>query len=206
MAFLTLGQAQATPLIDFTADNSSFTWYGNDSGCSLGCTLGYSFNVTSTVTIDGLGILDVGADGLNNTHQVGLWNGSGTLIASTTVGPGSSNAEASASGAGDFVYSNISDLTLVSGDYTVGALYQIGDTDPVVFNASGIFSNDANVTYGDLQWINTGSFQEPTNSGSSNDRYFGPGIHIASQVPEPGILALLGLGLIGFKIAKQRKH
>ena len=82
------GQAGATPLIDFTNDGSSFIWYGNDAGCSAGCTLGYSFTVANSVTIDGLGVYDHQSDGLDNTHEVALWTSGGSLLVQTSVGPG----------------------------------------------------------------------------------------------------------------------
>ena len=94
----------AATLLDFTADNSSFTWYGNSSGCGSGCNLGYQFTLDSTTTFDGLGLYDADSDGLNDSHEVGVWDLGGNLLASTTVGPGTSSAEASASGAGSFVY------------------------------------------------------------------------------------------------------
>ena len=204
--FAIAGTAQATPLIDFSADNSSFDWFGNDSGCNNGCTLGYNFDVTSSISIDGLGIFDAGSDGLNNTHEIGLWSAGGALLASTSVGPGATDSDLSASGAGSFLYSDILSLTLGAGSYVIGALYEIGDTDTVVFNAGGIFSNDAGTAYTSSAWVNSGSLDFPLNIGGATDRYFGPTMRLAeASVPEPGIFSLLGMGLVGFYLSKRRR-
>lgn len=199
-----IGQASATPLIDFTNDGSSFIWYGNDAGCGGGCTLGYSFNLTADVTIDGLGVYDHLSDGLNNVHEVGLWTSAGALLASTSVGPTATGGDLSASGDGTFRYSDIAALTLGAGAYVVGALFETGDTDHVVFGAQGIFSNDAAASYGDLAWVNSGTLTMPTNTAGSDDRYFGAGVRIASSVPEPAGFALLGLGLVGLALRRKQ--
>ena len=48
--------------------------------------LGWQFQVNSAVTMDGLGIFDDAVfRGLSESHQVGLWDNSGNLLASTTV-------------------------------------------------------------------------------------------------------------------------
>jgi hypothetical protein len=53
-------------------------WYGNSHGCEGGCSLGYSFAVSSSLTIDGLGVFDADTDGLANSHEVGLWDATRT--------------------------------------------------------------------------------------------------------------------------------
>src|SRR5512135_2603468 len=52
-------------------------------------TLGYSFSANSPISVVGLGVYDYLGNGLNVAHDVGLWNASGTLLASTTVPAGS---------------------------------------------------------------------------------------------------------------------
>jgi hypothetical protein len=165
--------AQPAALVDFTSDNSGFIWYGNNSGCEGGCVLGFTFSLSAPVSIDGLGVYDAGFDGLVNTHQVGLWTSGGSLLASTSAGPGSSG-EASAAGGG-YRYGNVSPVTLGAGTYIVAALYQTGHTDPVVFQAGGIFSNVGGASYVDSAWGVSSVLQLPVNTSTgATDRYFGP--------------------------------
>src|SRR5581483_3385210 len=50
--------------------------------------IGWQFQVNAPVTVDGLGLFDVNPAGLSESHQVGLWDNSGNLLAQTTVTSG----------------------------------------------------------------------------------------------------------------------
>jgi hypothetical protein len=68
----------------------TFTGNGNNPFYSSG-TFGYSFTVgASEITATHLGIYDTGQDGLLTSHDVGLWDNGGTLLASTTIASGTS--------------------------------------------------------------------------------------------------------------------
>src|SRR5262245_12458608 len=71
--------------------------------------VGWQFSVSAPITIDGLGLFDVNPAGLAESHQVGLWTDSGTLLASATVTSGSTSV-ASASAAGDWLFADIAPL------------------------------------------------------------------------------------------------
>src|SRR4051794_3722462 len=52
--------------------------------------LGYQFKVGSnSLLVDALGFYDMRENGLADAHQVGLWDLSGTLLASVTISAGS---------------------------------------------------------------------------------------------------------------------
>ena len=217
--FLTLillvfaSQVLATPLIDFKIDKSAVPFFGNTFGCSgVGCTLGYEFNVFSAVTIDGLGIFDADGDGLDNTHEVAIWTKDGALVISTSVRAGTVGTDVSASGVGSFAYADIAALTLGVGDYVVGALYSIGHTDRVVFGAEQYVQHPGTL-YIVGRFLNNGALMLPTMDVAGplpiNDRYFGPAMRFLAvpvlAVPEPGTLALFGIGLAGMGLARRRK-
>ena len=127
----------------------------------------------------------------------GRWHAVGS-----SVGPSATAADASARGTGQYLYTDIASLVLGPGTYVVGALYETGDSDPVVFDASGIFSNDSAAAYSELRFVNSGTFGFPNSSGSTDDRYFGPTLRIA-EVGEPATALLTLAGLVGW--ARRRR-
>src|SRR5258708_4669822 len=68
--------------------------------------VGWQFSVHSPITVDGLGIFDFDPAGLGDSHQVGLWDNAGTLLAQTTVTTGSTMIS-SVSAAGDWLFQSI---------------------------------------------------------------------------------------------------
>jgi hypothetical protein len=202
-----LPSAHATPLLDLgTGTLSSITggWDGQ-------YTMGQFFTVAAgyNVTLTGLGVFDLNSNGLNGTHQVGLWAAGGALLRSTTVGPGD-DVEASVNSGGQWVFNDIAAITLGAGQYVVGATVDHGDA--IVYAVSGpgvnVISNVAGVTY-DIGAFGYGgtSLVRPDYSGGNGEDYFGAGMRIgsASPVPESGAtIALLGFGLIALVGARRR--
>lgn len=197
---VTLGASvSAAPVLDFTSD-SNLNWTGNNYN------LGYSFSVSSEITIGTLGVFDAGSDGLTSSHEVGLWTLGGTHLATATVGPSSTLSDPSASGLGSYVYSDITDVVLGAGTYVIAANY-FGSSDLVSYASQGIFSNDAAVTYIDKAWSSAGSSSVsiPVSFSASQQGYFGPSFQIAT-IPVPAAFPLLFAALGGLAFAARRRR
>jgi hypothetical protein len=75
-------QAADSPLV--TTTGTGYVSYGGGS-----VTLGNLFKVgDNSITITSLGLFDDGTPGLNQSHSVGLWTTSGTLLARADFLPG----------------------------------------------------------------------------------------------------------------------
>lgn len=200
MALTIPAQAQ-TAALDFTGGN---TVVFNGDGVA-----GWTFSVTSDpVSIDALGVWDEDADGLFESHAVGLWDQTGTLIASTTVTNGNSTALASTSTDGQWLFTDISPLTLLAGDYTIGM--QALSNSPDVFRIRTTNTTVAGITYGNtIQEVGTTTLDRPTVVFSAvDDGAFGPNLRLpAVAVPEANTFALVlpALGMIGAVMIKRRK-
>lgn len=164
--------------------------------------IGWSFSVTSAVTIDGLGLFDDGADGLVSRHQVGVWNSAHQLIAQATVFNNGATALPSASSGGQWLFVDIAATALDVGDYVIGAFYADQDDDPIAAIASGL-ALDSHFSYGASRASDGTSFDEPGVYGLVQPGIFGPNLRVA--LPEPHMLALLGIALAAGAMARRRR-
>lgn len=190
-------QAQ-TAAIDFTSSLLG--------GVSVISTRGYEFNTTSSVTITGLSVFDADALGLAESHDVGLWDASGTLLASLTV-PSGTAAPLDSSGKFRYVLLG-SPVTLpVATGYRVGAVMIVGTGDELFYNQVGL-SSAPGVSYVNGAFANNGintlSFPSSTfASGFSGGSFV---VGSASTAPEPGTLVLVALGVtMGAMAGRRRK-
>jgi hypothetical protein len=165
-------------------------------------TLGYSFLVNTSINVTSLGVYDNGGDGLLVSHDVGLWDSSGNLLASTTVAAGTAAPLDSG-----FRFSSISSVALSAGStYYVGAVIGFDDPwlqDPTVTSAPEI-------TYVSRQYeASSGSLVFPDLAGSGTTGYFGGNFQFGaatSQVPEPSTWALAIGALAGLSTLKRRRR
>jgi hypothetical protein len=180
LVLLTASAARAdTAGVSFTAPGTAFN---NGEGFSLG----FVFTATSSFAVDGLGYYDNG--GLTEVHQVGLYNSSGTLLASATVtGTGTQM--------GFFNYTAISDVDLIAGQ-TYQVVGTSGFVDPYAFETVG-FSTAPNITFDNDIYTPGDTLAFGTTTDGLNG-YFGANFEevSASPVPEPSTLALFGTGLL----------
>jgi len=188
LAFLAAGSAQATVLIDVSKTSVFNSAHGTGN-----YTTGLEFTVTQNVTVDGLGWLDAEGNGLVGPHTVGLWNASGTLLASVLVN-NSSTKVLSAQGKATWYITEMDDLVLTAGKYRVGGTIA---TDPTTYALNPI-GNGVSVTDGYVRSDLNKGFSNPNLSyGDSylhatvSSHQFDP----RSDVPEPPSLALIGLAI-----------
>lgn len=184
-----LPAAQATPISAVTFSNTSSPNYVNSD-----LTMGWTFTVSGNILVTNLGVFDSGQDGLAVSHQVGIYDGKGNLVAVATVPAGSSTL------VNQFQYVSISPTQLTAGDYAIGATYyQSGTQDNYLANASN-FQTGPKITFGeDVYNVGSGSgLVDPAGGyhiASFTSGIFGPNFEYTT-VPEPTTLLLLGLGLV----------
>lgn len=186
----------------------TFTGVGFGNGTVSNSTRGYAFTVTgSDLVAAQLGVWDAGGNGLVESHQVGLWNSTGTLLASATVGSGTSAALIDG-----FRYVDIVDVPLAAGSYTVGAFFFNGSQDLQALDLTGL-ATAPGITYDDLRFINgVSSLTMPTNPLNGRTGLIGGTLMVdsitapTSDVPEPesALLALMGVGLLSLARARRR--
>jgi hypothetical protein len=157
--------------------------------------LGYEFQVNTDVTVTGLGNIDYGSvSSLPQPQQVGLWDSSGTLLASAYVNSSSTQI-------GNWAFTSIAPVALTAGDtYIVGGQ---GGADyagitPVSVNPDITYLTDEYTSNGGansplVEPILTEGYTSPSEAG-----WFGGNVEFgtASTVPEPGSFLLVGSGLV----------
>ncbi len=190
---LMLPTANATPAYSVNAVN----FYGNSYGTPQ--TAGDIFTPTVNLIVSSLGFFDYQQDGLGESHEVGIFDNTGTLLTSAVVAAGTASPLV-----GEFRYTNIMPLTLYAGEtYTMAALVTTQADVLGYANVSGIQVN-ANISLGAHpgRYIFTSgpNLEFPTQiTGCCGEFYVIPNFELAiapAAVPEPNVLTLFGLGAI----------
>lgn len=166
-------------------------------------TQGFNFFTNAApVTISQLGFYDSGSDGLNQSHEVGIWTADGsTLIASAIVPSGTAGTLDSG-----FRFVAITPVVLAANTEYLAGAFNGDNTDAITRFATA--TTDPRITLGstrfDVQF--SGVFTAPTGSQGQtfDDGYFGPNFQIsADEVPEPAAITLVAAG-IALAILKRR--
>jgi hypothetical protein len=202
LALLSLGQiSQVEASAAYSFDSANF--YGN--GYYLPQTIGDVFTPTKNITVSSLGAFDYQQDGLREAHTVGIFNSSGTLLASAIISAGTSDSLV-----GAFRYASITPLTLFSGQtYTIAESLS-SNADVIGYASTGKLSVDPDINFLPFSArysIGMTGLQFPTGTSlASAEFYIGPNFDPDSDqipdtpisgVPIPGAIWLLGSGLVG---------
>jgi len=192
-----------SPMVAMAADHAAFEFgTGSTGGFTNGSwNFGINFNVTSAVTVTGLGYYE---GPIFVPHQVALFDSSGTQLAVSSI-------DSTDAVDGHFRYHAVNAFTLGVGSYQ---LVGVSQNDLYEWNGTP-FIVDPNLTYIGNQWQLAGANTNPnvpewmsfTAQNDVSNGYWGPDLRLAGAIPEPETYAMLlaGLGLMGF-VARRRKQ
>jgi len=201
-AFFPSGWAQ--PALSYTSLNSNFLDGSNRM-------LGWRFSVTEDVNVSAVGWFDWDGNGLNLSHEVGLWNTAGETLLTSVVIPAGTTATLDSG----FRYMALgTPVTLVTGQTYIIAGYDVGVSgDPHVWDVSlsgfnahvNGFASDPRISPEAAIGSVAGSFGFPTGTtGDARTVLMGPNF-VVDVVPEPSVTTLLiGSGVLAFTFARRR--
>jgi hypothetical protein len=173
----------------------SFDEATGGSGLHSDISLGWRFNVSQSVTLEGLGWFDEHADGLQNAHTVGIWSPTGILLVSSTV-PAGTLAPVD----GQFRTAAVAPIVLLPGNgYIVGGQSFAADAERLACGNSDpgsvCFAQMTQTLDPRVQWTaatisNGAAFQRPSMVRVSSQGYYGPSFSVQA-VPEPSTFVTL---------------
>ena len=173
---------------------------GIEATDSRAFTIGWEFSLSAPVTVSHLGFLDVGEDGLLESHDVGIFDTATTnLLVSATVPSGTGATLTSG-----FRWVSIAPFVLGVGTYRIGGTIS-GANEPWIFQASGTTAASP-VTYlgGGYEIVGSG-LNYPSIGPFNGEAHFGPNFQFDEEgVPEPSTLTLAAAGLIAAALVRRR--
>jgi hypothetical protein len=171
---------------------------GNLQSAGNTITYGFQFTPVVNVTVDSLGYYDAGQNGLAaEGHQVGIWDISGDLLASTTVTTANSTLLGPVVNGGQCRFTSITGLNLLAGDtYVFGAdSGSFNDFDTWYYGGTNISESPSLVRVSPVGYYYSFDFKSPN---LTIDNTYAAGSFTAfATVPEPSTITLLGVGALG---------
>jgi hypothetical protein len=162
-------------------------------------TRGWSFTTAAPIEITALGFRDAGTPGLGASHQVGVWNNSGQLVAAATVAAGRAGTF---DGATWVRYATLSPAILLpQGTYRIGGTIAPGDGDTYAADIKPVGS-PGYVTYGQPCATSGANLSNPSPVTGISQAYFGPNFMFrpaGGGVPRAGV-TFQGWGDSGYAI------
>jgi len=193
LTVLASGLLMADPVLTFNT-SSAF------SAANFNQTVGWEFDVTSPITVTGLGWYDQGGNGLSTAHEVGIWDLSGDLVASVLVGAGTTDPLD-----GLFRTASVTPIVLSAGDYIVGGQNFSTNTEQLAFGVAPTIT-DPSVSFLGGEYSSGTGFSDPTNHTGVADCCWGPSFSVAAT-PEPAdASAFLALGVLAAALFARRRH
>jgi hypothetical protein len=181
-----LGVATASAgTLAITVPGSGLT---TDWGIGSPVNLGTVFTANANFSVDSLGFYYGNQASVTSSEEVGLYDGSGNLLASAWVSPAGPQTDG-------FVFQSIAPVALTAGQtYTVDAFVGLNG-----WAWGPVPATDPRVTWDNSTYVYTGALTFPTASYfGTTESYYGANFTMTGSavVPEPGSFALLGGGLL----------
>ncbi|MHC5007812.1 MAG: DUF4082 domain-containing protein [Planctomycetota bacterium] len=186
-----------------TAGGISAVLFDENSGLTavnFSQSVGWQFNVTDQISVNGLQWFDDGADGLSTEHEVGIWSPAGDLLASVVI-PAGTGADLVD---GIWRTIEISAIVLEPGEgYTVGGYNGAFSLDRLAYGVDQELHAAITYVAGTYSGMN-GLFELPTTLSAGQPGLYGPGFQLL-PAPGTGVLLLIG-ALTGLSRRRRRQQ
>lgn len=176
-------------------------------------TIGFAFSVNTAVNVTALGYWDEGGDGLVTSHDIGLWDSTGTLIATLIVPNGTGGTLQSG-----FRFVNLgAPVALAVGNYVLGGFTGVPPTGGLGdrFLIEPTLAVAPQLSFGQDRFITGASLALPTQTSPFlSAAFFGPNLLIEvpvppnGDVPEPSTLVSMigGMVFVAFGLHRRRRN